>query len=107
MQVTLERGGGVMAGAHHQRIGPVDTGQVEDGSRIETLVSELDFFEMSDDFPNRAAAMSDPTWHSVRVVDGDGDRTIRWRSDQQPPEGLRELRDLVASLGEWEPVEGS
>jgi hypothetical protein len=106
MQVTLERGGGVTGGRAHQLLGPIDTEDQEDTarSRIEELVAEVDFFEMEDDFP-RTGGMSDPTWHSVRVVDGDADRTVRWDANQQISDPLRALRNLCASLGGWEPVE--
>jgi hypothetical protein len=104
MEVTLEQGGGVMGGANHQRLGPVDTRQHDLGKRAEELIAELDFFVTTDDFPHRPAHRSDPTWTSVRVVGGDGDRTIRWDSNHEPPERLKELVGLVESLGEWLPV---
>jgi hypothetical protein len=104
MEVTLERGGGVLGAASHERLGPVDTSQVPDGARVEQLIAEVDFFRMSDDFP-RPGVMTDPTWRSIRVVEGDGDRTIRWDSNQQPPDGIRQLVDAVAATGEWQRVE--
>ncbi len=105
MQITLERGGGVAGAAHHKRLGPIDPdAQDADAKKqLEGLVDELDFFEMSDDFP-RTGGMSDPTWHSVRVVKGDADRTVRWDSNQQVPERLRQLRDLCASRADWQDV---
>ncbi len=71
--------------------------------KIEQLVADADFFEMDDDF-TRTGGQSDPTWHSVRVVDGDADRTVRWDANQHIPDPLRELRDFCGSVGEWEPV---
>jgi hypothetical protein len=103
MQVTLERGGGVAGGANHQRLGPLDTQTTADGKAIEQLVADVDFFEMDDEFP-RTGGMSDPTWNTIRVVEGDGDRTVRWDSNQKIPDPLRALRDLCSSLGEWAPV---
>ena len=103
MEVTLERGGGFAGAANHERLGPVDTSQAADGPRIEQLIAEVDFFRMSDEFP-RPGVKTDPTWSSIRVVEGDGDRTIRWDSNQQPPEGLRQLFDAVAAMGEWQRV---
>jgi hypothetical protein len=107
MQITLERGGGVAGGANHSRLGPVDTAAADEDTRrrIEALVAELDFFGLDDDFP-RERRMSDATWHSVRVEDDGRDRTLRWDLNQTIPEGIRELRDLAASLGEWEDVSG-
>jgi hypothetical protein len=103
MQVTLERGGGVAGASNHQRLGPLDTEALDDGTNIAKLVADADFFEMDDDFP-RPGVKTDPTWISVRVVDGDADRTVRWDSNQRIPDALRELRNLCSSLGEWHPV---
>jgi len=100
MQVTLERGGGVAGGANHQRLGPLDTETLDAGTHVEKLVADTDFFEMDDDFP-RTGGMSDPTWNTVRVVDGDADRTVRWDSNQKIPDPLRALRGLCSSVGEW------
>jgi hypothetical protein len=103
MQVTLERGGGVAGGSNHQQLGPIDTETLDDeaAAQVEQLVGEADFFEMEDDFPH-AGGRSDPTWNSVRVTDGDADRTIRWDANQRIPDALRALRDLSSSLGKWE-----
>ncbi|MGQ0804741.1 MAG: hypothetical protein ACT4PI_12880 [Actinomycetota bacterium] len=104
MLVTLERGGGVTGARNHQRLGPLDTEARDDGTKIEKLVADADFFEFEDDFP-RTRGRSDPTWHTVRVVDGDADRTIRWDDNQPIPDALTALRDACSSLGGWQPVQ--
>ena len=103
MEVTLERGGGVAGAANHERLGPVDTQAHPDGAGVEQLVVEIGFFGMSDEFP-RPGLKTDPTWTSIRVIHGDGDRTIRWDSNQQLPDELRQLFDAVAATGEWQRV---
>jgi len=107
VQITLERGGGVAGGANHSRLGPVDTATADDElrRRIDEVIADIDFFGLDDDFP-RQRKMTDATWHSVRVEDGARDRTVRWDLNQTIPDGLRELRDLVRSLGEWANVSG-
>ena len=104
MQVTLERGGGVTGGRNHQRLGPLDTEALDDGTKIEKLVADADFFEMDDDFP-RTRGRSDPTWHTVGVVDGDADRTIRWDDNHQIPDALKALWGSCSSFAEWESVQ--
>ena len=107
MQITLERGGGVAGGANHSRLGPIDPATADDAirGRIESVIAEVSFFDLDDNFP-RQKKMSDATWHTVRVEDGARDRTVRWDLNQTIPDGLRELRDLVRSLGEWANVSG-
>lgn len=106
MLITLERGGGLAGDRNHQRLGPIDTDDIDTGDRglLVGQIEQMDFFDMKTDWPD-SRRIADAMWHSMEVKDADRQRTVKWTDRSEIPAALAEATQLASQLGEWENVE--
>ena len=104
MIITARRGGGIAGPALKQRLGPIDTQQIdrETGELIEAAVRDADFFNLPEELPRSDRHQSDAMWHSLEVADGEQSHTVSWNDNSDVPDSLRSLTQALARAGEWE-----
>ena len=105
MLITLERGGGIAGDRNHQRLGPIDTDDIDTRDRglLISQIKQINFFDLETDWPD-PRRISDAMWHSVEVKDAGRQRTVKWTDGSKKPAALAEVAQLASQLGEWENV---
>ena len=104
MIITARRGGGFAGAALKQRLGPIDTEQIdrEVGERIERAVREAGFFDLPEQLPPSGSRRSDAIWHSLEVSDGDQSHTVSWDDNSEVPDSVGKVGKALAEAGQWE-----
>jgi hypothetical protein len=102
VKIVLERGGGFAGPLNHQRLGPVDTDDLDPQERdkVIALVQDTAVLDAARDFSG-GRLTPDGMWRSIRMSDGAEERTFGWSDGSNPPVKLAELFDLVAAHGRW------